>query len=578
MEKQKPPSVKNKINFEVLFESLPGLFLILLPDLTIAAASELFLNATGIIRNAIVGKQLFEVFPENPDDNSVNGIFFLRESLNHVLKMKAEHTMLLQKRTVFNKDGSFDIKYWQPVNKPVLNNNGEIIYIIHSIKDIIKDIDFQKEPLSALNVKKNLNGQAHKLEFEIINRVKKIHQINEELKQMGFETARQLEIVKKDISDYQHALEVSCIVSVIDTNGIIQYVNDNFCKVSKYEKEELLGKDIRILDSGFHTKAYISELWKAIKSKNIWKGELKNMTKEGTYYWVYTSIVPFLDMKGKPFKYLAISTDITERKLSEETIFKLNKELEKKVEERTKELNHLLENERGLNDMKSRFVTLASHEFRTPLSAILSSISLVESYNTQENEEKRNKHIARIKSSVRNLTEILDDFLSLEKLEHGKVENTVSSFDLKKYLEDIVEEMEGLLKKKNQTIHYSHTGNTNVIQDKKIIRNVVLNLLSNAIKYSPDEMEIKLVSTIDNGFASIEVKDKGIGIPKEDQKHLFNRFFRAHNAGEIQGTGLGLNIVKKYVELLNGSINFVSHENKGTTFTLNFPKEAIGKT
>ena len=299
---------------------------------------------------------------------------------------------------------------------------------------------------------------------------------------------------------------------------------------------------------------------------------MRNRAKDGTIYWVDTTIVPFLNEQGKPYQYLAIRSDITQRKLAEEQLLRINEDLENKVKERTLELTYSLEKEKELNEMKSRFVSIASHEFRTPLSAILSSTSLVEHYIKPEQEEKRKKHIDRIKSSVRNLTSILDDFLSLEKLEQGKVEAHSTEFNLKEFIEDAIEEMEGMSKRKHQKINFQFKGEEEIRQDKKILRNVLLNLLSNAVKYSPEGKEIHVSAGVNDGKVSLSVKDEGIGIPADAQKHLFDKFFRARNATNIQGTGLGLNIVKRYVELLDGTIGFTSKENTGTTFTVDFPQ------
>lgn len=214
---------------------------------------------------------------------------------------------------------------------------------------------------------------------------------------------------------------------------------------------------------------------------------------------------------------------------------------------------------------------MASHEFRTPLSAILSSTALLEHYTGPEHTQKRNKHIERIKSSVKNLTAILDDFLSLEKLEQGRVETHFEHFDAKEFMEDVVEELEGMLKKKNQSVVFTYTGSQDMYQDKKILRNILLNLLSNAVKYSPAEKEIYLYASLDKTRLNVEVRDQGIGIPADAQKDIFSKFHRAKNAVNIQGTGLGLHIVKRYVELLNGSVSFKSHEGEGTTFFIRLP-------
>ena len=257
----------------------------------------------------------------------------------------------------------------------------------------------------------------------------------------------QLQKSRSEISDYKHALDESSIVAITDQKGIIQHVNENFCKISKYSKEELIGQDHRIINSEFHSKAFIRDLWVTIANGKIWRGELKNRAKDGSYYWVDTTIVPFLNEKGKPFRYLAIRSDITQRKLAEEEIYRINEGLETTIRERTLELTAALQREKELNEMKSRFVSIASHEFRTPLSAILSSVSLIELYKDQAQADKRGKHVDRIKSAVKNLTDILDDFLSLEKLEHGKVQTKNSRFNLKEFIADVIDEIGGMAKK-----------------------------------------------------------------------------------------------------------------------------------
>lgn len=266
-----------------------------------------------------------------------------------------------------------------------------------------------------------------------------------------------------------------------------------------------------------------------------------------------------------------------------EEIRKLNVELEKRVEQRTqelkkavkdleqkeKEISIALEKERELNELKSKFVTIASHEFRTPLSTILSSASLISRYN--DDTEKREKHISRIKSAVNNLTGILNDFLSISKLEEGKVSGSPEKFDIIEFSRDIVEEMQAVAQEYQQ-ISYNHQGEeTMIIMDKQMLKNVLINLLSNAIKYSPKGTDVDFTTEITRENLRISIKDRGIGIPEEDKPHLFSRFFRAGNAGNIQGTGLGLNIVKKYIDLMKGTIDYTSEAGKGTEFTVVLP-------
>jgi signal transduction histidine kinase len=223
-----------------------------------------------------------------------------------------------------------------------------------------------------------------------------------------------------------------------------------------------------------------------------------------------------------------------------------------------------------LNDLKSRFVTMASHEFRTPLSAILSSVALIDKYKKEEEDEKRKKHVDRIKSSVTNMTLILNDFLSAERLEEGKIFANKVEFSLTELIEEIIADIKNLTKKEQQ-VTYHHSGFLLVKSDKQMVRNILLNLLSNAIKFSSDDGKISIASSVSSNEFIIEVKDNGIGIAEDDQSYLFERFFRAKNAINIQGTGLGLNIIVKYLEALEGKIHFKSKLNVGTTFVACIP-------
>ncbi|MGV3632322.1 MAG: hybrid sensor histidine kinase/response regulator [Bacteroidota bacterium] len=250
-------------------------------------------------------------------------------------------------------------------------------------------------------------------------------------------------------------------------------------------------------------------------------------------------------------------------------------ELNKDLINKNNELIDSLEREKQLNIMKSAFISMASHEFRTPLTTILSSITLAEKYTEIQQPEKSEKHFDRIKSSVRNLIELLNVFLAVDKLEHGKVESELELFNLNEFLGDLVESLDGM-RKAGQHIHYRFKGKSNVNLDLKTLRNILLNLLSNAIKYSEKDIDFRV--EVAKGKITISVQDQGIGIPEEQQQEMFGKFFRASNASGIQGTGLGLNIVKHYVDLMDGTIGFESKEGVGTTFTLELPDHSKTKS
>lgn len=236
-----------------------------------------------------------------------------------------------------------------------------------------------------------------------------------------------------------------------------------------------------------------------------------------------------------------------------------------------REMQRSLEREKELNILKSRFVSMASHEFRTPLSTILSSIQLISKYTTTEQQGKRDKHIDRVMSSVNHLNSVLNDFLSLEKLESGKVNTRLSEFSLRELCAEVREDMIPTLKAGQEIKHYCNAEKETILFDEHALKAMLLNLLSNASKYSESGDEIIFNVSYENELLSIFIKDHGIGIPKKEQGHLFERFFRANNVTNIEGTGLGLNIVRSYVKLFNGDINFESEEGKGTAFMLTFP-------
>lgn len=325
--------------------------------------------------------------------------------------------------------------------------------------------------------------------------------------------------------------------------------------------------------------------------------------KDGSEFPVEISLTYFREDEGQ-MRIVSFISDITERKKAEGKLETLANELESKVEERTKELSDALvelnlshkiieqeverrkemeaeiranlEREKELNQLKSRFVSMASHEFRTPLGGILSSASLLGRYNLPEHEEKRAKHINTIKRSVNHLTGILNEFLSLDKLDQGMIQSAPSEFVLKEVVEEAVEGVQDVNEKDQKVEVFQAEEGLSLYQDPQILRNALINLISNASKYSPEESVIRLEVKRQGESVSISVSDQGIGIPKADQKHLFDRFFRAHNASTIKGTGLGLNIVKSYLDLLGGSIDFESRENEGTTFTIALPLKHNG--
>ena len=400
-------------------------------------------------------------------------------------------------------------------------------------------------------------------------------------------------------------------IIVIDVRGQIEEINQSALHLFGYDKSELIGKNVSTLmpspDRENHTK-YIERFVNTREPKIIGIGrEVVGLTKSGRQFpfrlavsevqladrVVFTGIVHDLTaIKAAEADRARFTQELEERVVArtnelEQAVNRLlstNQKLEKEVVDRQKaeellrqkenELKFSLQKEKELNELKSRFMSMASHEFRTPLSTILSSVALIARYPHTEDDEKRQKHINRIKSSISNLNGILNDFMSLGKLEEGKVALKVEVIDLGDLCQDIKEDLEGMLKP-GQEIIFDFNGKVQSIScDSRILKNVFFNLLSNAIKYSNEKQPISCVLNFKEKEVQVDIIDRGIGIPESEQHHLFDRFFRASNAGAIQGTGLGLNIVQKYLELIGGSITYTSELNKGSTFTFTVPKNS----
>ncbi len=397
-------------------------------------------------------------------------------------------------------------------------------------------------------------------------------------------------------------------IIMIDAKGKILLANPVSEKMFGYASESLPGRNLEdLLPERYRGKhiGYRQQFNEHPAPRRMGIGrELQALRFDGSEFPVEISL-SFTNMNGQMLS-MAFITDITKRKIvedalrkSEEQLIEYAAELEKKVQSRTEALNmsvqklekvnkdlqqqiqvrkqaeeetrKALQKERELNELKSRFVSIASHEFRTPLSAILSSTSLIKQYMDRGELEKVDKHIDRVKLSINHLTTILNDFLSLGKLEEGRIEVIKENVSQVSFFDDIKEEVKPVLKGEQQLIvelkHPERDFNT----DSKVLRNILFNLLSNASKYSDPGKRIRLGMSFGEDQVTIEVEDEGIGIPELEIKHIFDRFFRASNASNIQGTGLGLNIVKRYIDLLGGNITFKSEEGKGSIFTITLP-------
>lgn len=390
-------------------------------------------------------------------------------------------------------------------------------------------------------------------------------------------------------------------IIVVDQSQIIVASNRAAANMFGYEEGELTGKPLNILIPSKHKTRHPQHFKGFIEhseKRQMGHGrDLYGIKKNGKQFPVEAGLNPF-QMDGKTY-VMSLIIDISIRKETQRQITELNNELEGKIKIRTKELEesilklqkvnisleqevkrrkeaenrikNALQKEKELNELKTKFLSLVSHEFKTPLSGILTSVVLAGKYKLEEQQDKREKHFNTIKNKVHYLDNILNDFLSIERLETGRVNYKFTTFSLSKLVNEVVYNANVTLKSGQEIEYPQNIENITLYQDEKILELVLSNLLSNAIKYSPENTLINFQIEFENDKILFAVNDQGMGIPEKDQKHIFERYFRAENALLNQGTGIGLNIAKVHLENLGGSIRFTSKENVGTKFIVELP-------
>ena len=404
-------------------------------------------------------------------------------------------------------------------------------------------------------------------------------------------------------------------IITIDDKGIVETINPAAADLFGYDPQEVIGQNVKMLmPSPYHEEhdGYLTRYIKTNEPHIIGIGrEVEGKKKDGTTFPLRLAVSEVMGQNKRIFT--GIIHDLSDVKEAQEKVVQLNKklelknnELEEKVEERTskleravnkmlevnsklkkeiserehienalrqseEELRTMLNKEKELSELKNRFVSMASHEFRTPLSTILSSIELVEAYTKEDQQGKRVKHVNRVRNAVNHLTSVLNDFLSLSRLEEGRIELKNECFVLRDFCLELLDIFQGEIEPQQSLHHQGINDDQEICCDKNALQHILFNLISNASKYSKADQPIYCDTEVKDNQLFLSIRDEGIGIPEEDQKYLFTRFFRANNVENIKGTGLGLNIIKRYVDLLNGDISFTSKQGKGTTFKVRIP-------
>jgi|GEM_PF-5797850 len=389
---------------------------------------------------------------------------------------------------------------------------------------------------------------------EIQNREASLQTYHHELEKTVSERTAELENSISELNYQKFAMDQHAIVSIANRRGNISYVNQKFCDVSGYSKEELVGQDHNILNSGEHDKSFFAQMWKDICSGKVWHGEIKNRTKNGSYYWVHSTIVPFLDKHGAPYQFVSIRTDITRQKDTENQLQFAKVEADK------------------ANKAKSEFLSNMSHELRTPLNSILGFAQLLEHSKNNPLDERQLDQIKYILNGGEHLLGLIDDVLELAKIEAGKLTLSVEQVEFSYLLNDCVNLAHPLTSKYKVTISNRCEQMPSVYVDYLRAKQVILNLLSNAIKYNKPQGQVWIDSSIEQHYLKLTICDTGPGIPKERQHELFKPFNRlGADQSNIEGTGIGLSLSKKLIEEMHGSIGIESETEQGSMFWVRFP-------
>ena len=352
-------------------------------------------------------------------------------------------------------------------------------------------------------------------------------------------------VLSKDkiLSEYKRAVDLGTIVSKSDKNGMITYVNDSFCRISGYSKEELLGASHSIVRHPDTDKEVFKELWEKISNKGVWQGDLKNLAKNGTSYHVHATIIPIIDKSGDILEYLAIRYDTTN-------------------------LHNAIEKANAAEKAKGRFLANMSHELRTPLNAIIGFSQILLRKNTLE--AKESSYIEKINLSGENLLSLVNSILDFSKIEEGEMEYKPSDVNIKALFKEILMMFEVAINDKNLTLDIFEMDEQNtILADRQLLKQSFINIISNAIKFTQDGGEIKIKYTQENSKNIFSICDNGEGISQQEIRTLFDPFKQGESAHKsaAKGTGLGLAITKKIVKDLHGGNIWVESElNKGSCF------------
>ena len=384
-------------------------------------------------------------------------------------------------------------------------------------------------------------------------------------------------ITSHELNQFKHALDSSSIVMIIDTNGTICHANNRFCSLSHYTRDELIGENHRIFNSGYHTDEFFKGMMETISSGNVWRGDVQNKTKDGSLYWIDVTMTPMFDSDGNPETYIVIGNDITSRKIQEEQIRMIQREIikrKKDLELKNKTLDKELLTITKLEKQKEEFTSMMTHEFKTPLTPILSWADLLASEILGDMNEKQLKAVSKINVNALRLLHLITDVLDVHKLELSQLTYNKIKCNSKELVDELIENYSIVLNDNSVRFIHSDIESIPLHTDSSRIQQVLRIFITNALDFVPKEngtIELKVETKDDSIIFS--VTDNGIGISEIDQKQLFRKFYQADTSATRKhgGSGLGLSVAKGIAQGLGGEIGVSSTLNHGSTFFVKLP-------
>lgn len=532
------PNALPGIDFRVI-ESVPDLYLVLSPQLTIISASNAYLSATLTERDMVIGKYIFDIFPDNPEIKNPEGVVNLRNSLEYVIANKKPHSMQVQRYDVLKpekKGGGFELKYWSTFNNPVLNSKGEIEYIIHKVIDITKDFDFEKQIKSLQFRTQELINEVNQTQCDLAVQLKEVDQLQKH-------------------NEKRFKLLLENLPQITWTNlpsGEINFLNERWYQYTGLDLEKSNRGYVKGVIHPEDLKPALEKYFKALNSKMPFQMELRLKSGfDNSYKWFLTQGRPLLNEQGESVLWIGTCTDINDRKIMEEDLAHKNTLLNK------------------TNTDLDNFVYTASHDLKAPISNIEGLINALPESVSEETNKKEEFYfmLKLIKTSVTKFKQTILDLTEISKVQRNYSED-IGEVDICMVIDEVQNDIFYDIKKEEANITINTNFCPTIKFSKKNLRSIIYNLLSNAIKYrSPQrkpEINIDIRSLSD--FILLTVKDNGLGVPQEKIDHIFGMFKRMHS--HVEGTGIGLYIVKRIVENTGGKIEVESEVDKGTIFKI----------